>query len=71
VDDTPILDAQWPPGLDPATLPFRTRTATVLRRRGYFDDPSPFDALVEIDVMGWASAGSLVRGSTGFKFPTA
>jgi hypothetical protein len=33
-DDGPILDAPWPPDLDPATVPFRVRTVTILRRKG-------------------------------------
>ena len=39
LDDT-LLDAPWPDDLDPADVPFLTRTVTVLRRMGFFDDPS-------------------------------
>jgi hypothetical protein len=39
------------------TWPFATRTETVLRRAGYFDDPSWFDTLTEADVLGWWNAG--------------
>ena len=40
VDYSPILDAPWPDDLDPATVQFRTRSVTILRRMGFFDDPS-------------------------------
>jgi len=57
VDDSPILDAPWPPDLDPADVPFRTRSVAVLTRRGYFDDPSLFSTLTEGEVLGWWNAG--------------
>ena len=57
VDDTPILNAPWPPDLDPADVPFRTRSVTILRRMGYFDDPSQFNTLTETEVLSWWNAG--------------
>lgn len=41
VADTPIFDPPWPSDVDPANVPFRTRTVTILRRTGYFDDATP------------------------------
>jgi hypothetical protein len=57
VDDALLFDARWPPALDPATVPFRTRSATVLRRMGFFDDPSLFNTLTEVEVRSWWNAG--------------
>ncbi len=57
MDGTPILDERWPTGLNPADIPFRTRTVTVLTRHGYFDDPSLFDTLTEAEVLSWWNAG--------------
>jgi len=57
VDDTPILNEPWPPDLDPADVPFRTRSVTVLTRMGYFHDPSLFNSLTEAEVMWWWNAG--------------
>jgi hypothetical protein len=53
VDGTPILDAPWPPDLDPATGPFRVRTQTVLRRAGLYNGPQRFDTLAEAERLGW------------------
>ena len=58
MDDTLLLDAPWPPNLDPATVPFRTRTVTILRRMGYHDDPSLFNTLTEAAVLSWTNAGT-------------
>jgi hypothetical protein len=57
VDDTLILDAPWPPDLDPAIVPFRAHTVTILRRLGFVDDPSRFDTLTEAEVLSWTNAG--------------
>ena len=57
MDDAPILDAPWPPDLDPDTVPFLTRTVTILRRMGFFDDSSRFDTLTEAEVLAWWNAG--------------
>ena len=57
VSSGPILDAPWPTDLDPAAVPFKTRTETVLRRAGYYDNPHRFDTLTEAEVMGWWNAG--------------
>ena len=52
-----ILGTPWPADLNPADVPFKRGTETVLRRQGYFDDPSLFDSLTESDVAGWWNAG--------------
>lgn len=52
-----ILDSPWPDDLDPAAVPFRTRTETVLRRAGYYEDSTRFDTLTDAEVMGWWNAG--------------
>jgi hypothetical protein len=57
VDDTPILDVPWPDDLGPATVPFRQRSVTILRRMGVFDDPSRFDTLTKPEVLSWTNAG--------------
>ena len=57
VDDAPLFDLPWPDDLDPAAVPFKTRTETVLRRAGFYDDPTRFDTLTEAGVMEWWNAG--------------
>ena len=58
MDSGPILDEPWPADLDPAAVPFKTRSETVLRRAGLYDDPERFDTLTEADVMSWWNAGA-------------
>jgi hypothetical protein len=58
VDDILLLDAPWPDDLDPATVPFRKRSVTILRRMGFFDDWSLFDTLTEDHVLSWINAGA-------------
>ena len=53
-----ILDSPWPADLDLATVPFKTRTQTVLRRAGLHADPTRLDTLTEAEVMGWWNAGA-------------
>jgi len=50
------------PDLDPTDVRFRTRTVTVLRRMGYFDDPSLFNTLTEAEVLSWWNAGVVTVG---------
>jgi hypothetical protein len=57
VDDTLLLDAPWPPGLDPADVPFLTRSVTILRRMGYYDDWRLFNDPAEAEVLSWTTAG--------------
>lgn len=57
MDSEPILEEPWPDDLDPASVPFKTRTETVLCRAGFHDDPTQFDTLIEADVMEWWNAG--------------
>ena len=57
VDDTPILSQPWPHDLDPADVPFRKRSVTILRHMGYFDNPALFDSLTEAEVLRWWNIG--------------
>lgn len=57
MNEKPLLDAPWPPDLDPATVPFNVRTVTVLQRRGLFDDWTRFNDLTEAAVLSWWNAG--------------
>ena len=57
MDTTHLFDAPWPPDLDPATAPFLTRSVTVLRRMGFFDDWTRFNTLTDTEVLGWWDAG--------------
>ena len=59
IDERPILNEPWPDDLNPATVPFRTRSSTVLKRQGYFDDPSLFNILTEGEVLSWTNAGPI------------
>jgi len=52
-----IFDEPWPANLDPATVPFKGRTVTVLCRQGFYDDWSLFNDLVTADVVSWWNAG--------------
>jgi hypothetical protein len=52
-----ILDAPWPPDLDPETVPFRVRTVTILRRKGIWDDMTRLDEISEADLLSWMAAG--------------
>jgi hypothetical protein len=58
VDNTGIFDQPWPADLDPATVPFKGRTETILRRQGFYDDWSLFNGLTEAVVLSWWNAGS-------------
>jgi hypothetical protein len=40
VNRMPILSALWPHDLDPATVPFTKRTATILQRQGIYTNPT-------------------------------
>jgi hypothetical protein len=57
VDTVHLLDASWPDDLDPETVPFATRTETVLRRRGFYADPTQFNTLTVAEVAGWTNTG--------------
>ena len=57
MNTTRILNHPWPPDLDPATVPFAGRTVTVLRRQGFFDDPTLFNTTTASDVLSWWYAG--------------
>ena len=57
VSSTRILDTRWPEDLDPETVPFATRTVTVLQRHGLYDDPARFNTLTVAEVAGWTNTG--------------
>jgi hypothetical protein len=57
VDNTRLLDSLWPNDLDPASVPFKGRTETVLRRQGFYDDWSLFNELTTTGVLSWWNAG--------------
>jgi hypothetical protein len=57
VSDATILELYWPDDLDPGTVSFTTRTETVLRRRGLYDDPAGFNTLTVAEVAGWWNTG--------------
>ena len=55
-----ILDQPWPPNLDPARAGFKTRTITILRRHGYWDDPTTLDSLTTEEFLAIETAGPIV-----------
>jgi hypothetical protein len=57
VDEILLLNALWPDDFDSATVPFRTRSVTILQCMGYFDDWSRFNTLTEVEVLSWWNAG--------------
>ncbi len=57
MDDILLLNALWPDDFDPATVPFRQRSVTILQRVGYFDDWTLFNTLTETEVLSWWNAG--------------
>ncbi len=57
VNSARLLNARWPEDLDPATVPFKGRTETILRRHGFYDDWTLFNVLTEADVSSWWNVG--------------
>ena len=57
MDNAHLLDTPWPDDLNPADVPFRGRTETVLRRHGFYDDWSLFNEVTESDIARWWNAG--------------
>jgi hypothetical protein len=57
VSNTRILDSSWPEDLDPETVPFATRAETVLRWKGFYNDPTLFNTLTVAEVAGWWNTG--------------
>jgi hypothetical protein len=57
VDTNLILSASWPDDLDPATVPFTKRTATILERKGIYANPALLSEVTTTDVLGWWNAG--------------
>jgi hypothetical protein len=58
VTDPLILEEHWPDDLEPELVPFATRTKTVLRRAGLYDDPGRFNTLTVAEVAGWWNTGT-------------
>ncbi len=52
-----ILDEPWPGDLDPARVPFRQRTITVLKGMRLWDDMTRIDELTVDDVAGYWVTG--------------
>ncbi len=52
-----ILVQAWPSDLDPARVPFRQRTITVLKGMGLWDDMTRIDELTVDDVAGYWVTG--------------
>jgi hypothetical protein len=55
-----ILNQRWPLDLDPAQAGFKTRTITILRRHGYWDDPTRLDALTGDEFLAIETVGPVV-----------
>ena len=52
-----LLDHPWPPDLHPAEAGFKTWTETILRRMGYWDDPTRLDNLTADEFLRIETAG--------------
>ncbi len=52
-----ILAQAWPSDLDPARVPFRQRTITVLKGMGLWDDMTRIDGLTVDDIAGYWVTG--------------
>jgi hypothetical protein len=52
-----ILTQPWPPDLDPARVPFRQRTITVLKGTKLWDDMTRIDTITRHDVRGYWVTG--------------
>ena len=57
VNNTTILNQPWPHDLDPETVPFASRTETVLRRHGFYNDPNRFNTLSVEQAADWWNTG--------------
>lgn len=53
-----LLDHPWPPDLHPAEAGFKTWTETILRRIGYWDDPTRLDDLTAEEFLRIETAGA-------------
>ena len=61
-----LLNHPWPPDLHPAEAGFKTWTETILRRMGYWDDPTRLDELtadefLRIETAGVATLADLIE----------
>jgi hypothetical protein len=57
-----ILNRPWPEDLDPAHAGFKTWTITILRRHGYWDDPTRLDTLTTVEFLSLETAGPAILG---------
>jgi len=55
-----ILDRPWPEDLDPTLAGFKTWTETILRRHGYWDDPTRLDTLTVDEFLALETAGPAI-----------
>jgi hypothetical protein len=55
-----INDRPWPNDLDPAHAGFKTWTETILRRHGYWDDPTRLDTLTADEFLAIETAGPAI-----------
>jgi hypothetical protein len=55
-----LLTQPWPPDLDPAQAGFKQWTETILRRHGYWDDPTRLDTLTADEFLAIETAGPIV-----------
>jgi hypothetical protein len=55
-----LLNRPWPEDLDPAAAGFKTWTFTILRRHGYWDDPTQLDTLTADELLAIETAGPVV-----------
>jgi hypothetical protein len=53
-----ILNKPWPLDLDPAQAGFKTWTETILRRHGYWDDPTRLDTLTADQFLALENVGT-------------
>jgi hypothetical protein len=55
-----ILNRPWPEDLDPAAAGFKTWTETILRRHGYWDDPTLLDTLSVDEFLALENVGAVI-----------
>jgi len=53
-----ILNQRWPLDLDPAEAGFKQWTETILRRHGYWDDPTRLDTLTDDEFLALENVGT-------------
>jgi hypothetical protein len=55
-----LLNRSWPEDLDPALAGFKTWTITILRRHGYWDDPTRLDTLTIDEFLALENVGPAI-----------